>query len=293
MTAADADAMTVGELMESLSRRLVGPGVPPARAQARDLIAAVLDRPRFWPSANADSALAATDALAIEAAAARFREGMPMQYAVGKAGFRQLTLAVDRRVLIPRPETELLVELVLAAQRGGRGTVVDVGTGSGAIALALASEGGFERVIATDISADALAVAHENLGAIAEDRRARVEFRQGQLLAPVAGERVEVVVSNPPYISPAEARELPALVHDWEPHLALFADDDGMAAIRALVPEAAAVLLPGGLLALEVDARRADLAVAAVAADPRFTEVEHRLDLTGRPRFVVARRQES
>lgn len=293
MTAADADAMTVGELMESLSRRLVGPGVPPARAQARDLIAAVLDRPRFWPSANADSALAATDALAIEAAAARFREGMPMQYAVGKAGFRQLTLAVDRRVLIPRPETELLVELVLAAQRGGRGTVVDVGTGSGAIALALAAEGGFERVIATDVSADALDVARANVGAIPEDRRERVEFRQGQLLAPVAGEQVEVVVSNPPYISPAEARELPALVHDWEPHLALFADDDGMAAIRALVPEAAAVLLPGGLLALEVDARRADLAVAAVAADPRFTEVEHRLDLTGRPRFVVARRQES
>jgi release factor glutamine methyltransferase len=82
------------------------------------------------------------------------------------------------------------------------------------------------------------------------------------------------------------------LVHDWEPHLALFAEDDGMAAIRALVPQAAGVLVAGGLLALEVDARRADRAAAIVAADGRFTEVEQRLDLTGRPRMVVARRQE-
>jgi release factor glutamine methyltransferase len=184
------------------------------------------------------------------------------------------------------------VDLVLAAQRGGKGTVVDVGTGSGAIALALASEGAFERVIATDLSADALEVARANLAAIAEDRRARVSFRHGNLLEPVLGEKVEAVVSNPPYISPDEAAGLPRLVRDWEPHSALFAEAGGMAVIAALVPGAAEVLLPGGLLALEVDSGRAALAAQVVSNDGRFTDVETRLDLTGRPRFVVARRKE-
>lgn len=285
---------TLGDLLDELSTQLAAPGVPPARAVARDLIAGVLDQPRFWPSAHRDDPVDDTTETEIRAAASRLAQGMPMQYAVGKAAFRHYSLRVDRRVLIPRPETELLVDLVLAAQRGGKGTVVDVGTGSGAIALALAAEGAFDRVIGLDISPEALEVARSNLAAIPEDRRARVEFRQGDLLAPLVAEgaQVEVIVSNPPYISPTEMRELPPLVRDWEPHLALFADDDGMAAIRALVPQAAAVLLPGGLLALEVDARRADLAAQAVAADTRFTDVEQRLDLTGRPRMVVARRQE-
>lgn len=286
------DPLTVGDLLDELAVALAKPGVPPARAIARDLIAGVLEQPRFWPSANQGRAVTAAEEAAIRTAAERLGQGMPMQYAIGRAGFRHLTLQVDRRVLIPRPETELLVDLVIAAQRGGKGTVVDVGTGSGAIALSLAAEAGFDEVIAIDLSPDALAVAEANLASIPEDRRARVRFLQGDLLAPVFGRKVEVVVSNPPYISPAEARELPALVHDWEPHLALFAEDDGMAAIRALVPQAAEVLVAGGLLALEVDARRADLAAEIVAADGRFTEVEQRLDLTGRPRMVVARRQE-
>jgi release factor glutamine methyltransferase len=283
---------TIGDLLDELAVALAKPGVPPARAVARDLMAGVLQQPRFWPSANQAREVSAGDEAAIRSAAARLAQGMPMQYAIGRAGFRHLTLQVDRRVLIPRPETELLVDLVIAAQRGGKGTAVDVGTGSGAIALSLAAEGGFDEVIAIDLSPDALAVAESNLAAIPEERRVRVRFLQGDLLAPIAGRQVEVVVSNPPYISPAEARELPALVHDWEPHLALFAEDDGMAAIRALVPQAAGVLVAGGLLALEVDARRADRAAAIVAADGRFTEVEQRLDLTGRPRMVVARRQE-
>lgn len=285
-------AITIGDLLDELAASLAKPGVPPARAVARDLIAGVLEQPRFWPSANQAREVRAAEESAIREAAGRFAEGMPMQYAIGRAGFRHLTLHVDRRVLIPRPETELLVDLVIAAQRGGKGTVVDVGTGSGAIALSLAAEAGFDEVIAIDLSPEALAVAESNLSAIPEDRRGRVRFLQGNLLAPISGRTVEVVVSNPPYISRAEACELPILVHDWEPHLALFAEDDGMAAIRALVPQAAEVLVVGGLLALEVDARRADLAAEVVAADGRFTEVEQRLDLTGRPRMVVARRQE-
>lgn len=283
---------TVGELLDHLSSALVRPDVPPARAQARDLIAWVLDKPRFWPSANQQLELDAPTVERLLAASERLRAGMPLQYAVGKAPFRHLTLEVTPDVLIPRPETELIIELVIAAQRGGKGTVVDVGTGSGAIALALAAESAFEDVVAIDLSPAALEVAQRNLAAIPEDRRARVRFLEGNLLAPLAGQIVEAVVSNPPYISRSEMAELPANVRDWEPHLALFADDDGMATIRALVPQAADVLQAGGLLAMEVDSRRNDLAVAAVVADGRFTDVEPRLDLTGRPRFVVARRKE-
>lgn len=285
-------SITVGALHDALAEELAGPGVPPARAVARDLIAGVMDQPRFWPSAQRALVLDASSAAAIRTAAARLREGMPMQYAIGRASFRHLILSVDRRVLIPRPETELLVDLVLAAQRGGKGTVVDVGTGSGAIALALAAEGGFDEIIATDISPDALAVAEANLVSIPADRRGRVSFRLGALLDPVRGASVDTIVSNPPYISHNEAAELPRLVRDWEPATALFADADGMAVIQALVPEAAIVLKPGGLLALEVDSRRVTVAAELVSNDGRFTDVETRLDLTGRPRFVVARRQE-
>lgn len=282
----------LADLLDDLSSALVRPGIPPARAQARDLIAWVLDKPRFWPSANPDYQLSDPELEAIQQAAEKLKQGMPLQYAVGKAPFRHLTLRVTPDTLIPRPETELLVELVIAAQRGGKGTVVDVGTGSGAIALALAAESAFEQIIATDISEKALEVAKANLQAIPEDRRQRLDFRAGDLLAPVAGQQVEAVVSNPPYISPAELPELPPLVRDWEPHSALFADENGMAIIRRLVSQAGDILQPGGLLAMEVDSRRNDLAVQAVQADARFTDVEPRLDLTGRPRFVLARRKE-
>lgn len=282
----------LADLLDELAVALVRPGVPPARAQARDLIAWVLDKPRFWPSANPDHELSESEVQAIREAAERLKTGMPLQYAVGKAPFRHLTLRVTPDTLIPRPETELLVELVIAAQRGGKGTVVDVGTGSGAIALALAAESAFEQIIATDISEKALAVAQSNLQAIPAEKRGKVDFRQGNLLAPLYGQIVEAVVSNPPYISPSELDELPPNVRNWEPHSALFADDNGMAIIKDLIQQAGDILQPGGLLAMEVDSRRCDLAVQAVQADDRFTDVEHRLDLTGRPRFVVARRKE-
>lgn len=294
---------TLAETLDNLATTLVRPGVPPARAQARDLIAWVLDKPRFWPSANPDHELSQAEVTAIQEAAEKLKQGMPMQYAVGKAPFRHLTLRVTPDTLIPRPETELLVDLVIAAQRGGKGTVVDVGTGSGAIALALAAESTFERVIATDISEKALEVAKGNLKAIPEDKRARLDFRAGDLLTPLLTQEwapdaakksdlVEAVVSNPPYISPAELPDLPPNVRDWEPHSALFADDNGMAVIKRLIAQAGDILQPGGLLAMEVDSRRTDLAVQAVQQDARFTDVEHRLDLTGRPRFVLARRKE-
>lgn len=283
--------MRLADLFDSLAAELAGEGVPPARADARDLIAAMLGKPRFWPSANQSLELDAATADAIRAAGANMTRGMPMQYAVGRAAFRQMELQVDPRVLIPRPETEMLVELVLGLAAKG-GTIADIGTGSGAIALALAAEGKFDRVIATDVSEDALDVARANLAAIPAERRVLVEFRRGNLLEPLAGETVGAVVSNPPYISRAEEGDLPPGVRDWEPSVALFSDDDGMAAIRAIVRGAADVLEPGGLLALEIDSRRAELARESAETDPRLRDVEIRTDLTGRERFLVARRQE-
>jgi release factor glutamine methyltransferase len=283
--------MLLADLFNQLAIDLAGDGVPPARADARDLIAAMLNKPRFWPTANQGLDLDPTTTAAIQDAGAKMVRGMPIQYAVGRAPFRHLDLHVDQRVLIPRPETEMLVELVLGLAGKG-GTAVDVGTGSGAIALALASEGYFDRVIATDLSEDALAVARGNVAAIAPEKRPLLDFRLGNLLEPLSGELVRAIVSNPPYISPAEKDDLPAGVRDWEPPLALFSGEDGMAAIRGIVRESAALLEPGGLLALEIDSRRAVLARECAATDSRFRDVEIRTDLTGRERFLVARRKE-
>ncbi|MBI1808515.1 MAG: peptide chain release factor N(5)-glutamine methyltransferase [Gemmatimonadetes bacterium] len=284
--------VTLGSLLDDIARHLGTAGLP-ARADARDLIAAVLDKPRFWPSAHPELEVDAAVAGRVREAAERFRTGMPMQYAAGRAAFRGLTLDVDRRVLIQRPETELLVDIVLSGDRPG-GTVADVCTGSGAIALALATEGRFERVIGTDLSTDALDVARANHAALAaRGLTTAVEWRQGDLLAPLAGERLRALVANPPYIAPVEGVDLPPAVRDWEPHLALFSDDDGMAAIRAIVRGAADLLEPGGLLAVEIDARRAGLARACADADPRWRGVAIRMDLTGRERFLVAQRNDA
>ena len=287
----DVEPRPLGTLLSELSAGLEGAGVALARDEARDIVAAVLDVPRFWPSTNK---AALVDATAVEearkAAAARAR-GAPFAYAVGRAAFRYLTLAVDERVLIPRQETEVLIDLVLQAEGGGRGTVVDVGTGSGAIALALATEGNLERVIATDVSHDALEVAERNAAFVRDDLRAPVEFMHGSLLAPLAGLRVRALVSNPPYIAFAELEELPASVRDWEPPLALLSGDEGLAATRAIVREAPRVLETGGLLALEVDTRRASLVAEALASNESYRDVAVQLDLTGRERFVLARRR--
>jgi release factor glutamine methyltransferase len=257
---------------------------------AHDVISALLDVPRFWPSANASEAIDDSMCHAARVAVARLRTGAPFAYAVRRAAFRHLTLDVDERVLIPRPETEGLVEEVLRMTRGIGGCAIDIGTGSGAIALSLASEGMFDRVIATDISRDALAVASRNAARLAGALRTAVEFRHGSLLAPVQGMSAAVIVSNPPYIAYHEADALPASVRDWEPTLALLSGADGMSATNAIIRGAAELLQHDGVLALEVDARRASLAAESLAVDPRYREIAVRLDLAGRERFVVARR---
>lgn len=284
---------TLGALTSEMARLLTPAFGHAADEEARELLAALHDMPRHWPLIERSAAMS-TDAWARAlAAAARRARGAPRQYAAGRAAFRHLTLDVDERVLIPRPETELIVEIVLEWTRAAPGGVaVDVGTGSGAIALALASEGAFDQVIATDLSLDALEVARSNVRRCAGVLRAPVSLRHGSLLRPVSERGVRAVVSNPPYIAFDEAASLPASVRDWEPAVALFSGSEGMAATARLVHDAAAVLATGGVLAVEVDARRAGVAAELVASAGRYEDVRVLLDLTGRERFVVARRRE-
>lgn len=265
-----------------------------ALREAQLLVAGVLDVAPgdvLRRSALGDQ-LTADEVQAVQRAAARRGQGEPLAYCVGRAAFRDLVLAVDARVLIPRPETEIVVEEALRVTAGTPGGVaVDIGTGSGAIALALATEGRFTRVIATDVSQDALAVAQANAEAVAP--ATPVEFRAGADLAPVAtlkpgGAGARVIVSNPPYIAYTEAPALPASVRAWEPPVALFADRDGMARYEALLAGAPAVLEPGGWLVLELDATRA-VRTADLARAQGYDEVRLVRDLAGRDRVLVAR----
>ena len=213
----------------------------------------------------------------------------PRQYAEGKAYFRHLELSVDERVLIPRPETEVVVEWALKVAGDSGGIAVDVGTGSGAIALSLALEGSFERVIATDVSADAIEAAAANLARLRPVLRAPVELRLGSFLAPVLGIGAQLLVSNPPYIAAGEMRALPPNVRGWEPPLALLSGEDGMAATATIIEGAHRVLAPGGWLVLETDSTRARAAEELVRAQRRYTDIAVHSDLTGRDRVVVAR----
>lgn len=257
--------------------------------ESREILAALLDLSPGDVSRRSDEMVPLEIASRALAVAERRAMGEPLAYAVGSAAFRHLVLNVDRRVLIPRPETEIVVEEALKAVRGRAGGIaVDIGTGSGAIALALATEGRFDRVIATDISPDALAVARTNSAQL-NAAHAPIEFRLGADLAPLGGIKACLIVSNPPYIALDEAASLPASVRDWEPALALFADDGGMARYDALIAGAPAHLEPGGWLVLELDSRRAHETARRTTQDGRYTNVSLIRDLTGRDRVLVAR----
>jgi release factor glutamine methyltransferase len=283
-------AGTVGALVRELTAILAAASIADAKREAGDIVAAVRDVPRFWARLHEDETASAELAEHCRRAAQHRSSGAPFAYAVGRSAFRNLTLHVDERVLIPRQETELLVDEVLA--REPTGLAIDIGTGSGAIALALAREGTVARVIATDVSLDALAVARTNVARCAGVLRTPVELRHGSLLGPVPERGLRAVVSNPPYISLDEAAGLPAGVRDWEPSVALFSGQAGMATIAGLIRDAAHALAPGGMLAVEVDARRASLAAELAASHGGYESIQVELDLTGRERFVVARRRE-
>lgn len=214
--------------------------------------------------------------------------GEPIQYITGETEFYGLAFRVTRDVLIPRPETEHLVEKVIELAGGWeRPRIVDVGTGSGAIAVALAAKLPDAAIAATDISAPALDLAREN--AEWNGVTGRVRFLKGAWLESVAKEQFEIVVSNPPYVAESDKATLDLEVRDFEPALALFAGEDGLAAYRVLIPAAFAMLIPGGWIALEIGFGQ-DATIRRILAESGFEEIGFTTDLQGIKRVAVARR---
>jgi release factor glutamine methyltransferase len=266
-------ATSVRDALDSAVIPLSAAGCETPRLDAEVLLAWVLGISRAELIADSRRTLSGPQARAFMDAVRRRREREPVAYITGTKGFRFIELAVDARALIPRPETEFVVEAALALPRGAR--VVDVGTGSGAIALALKQERPDLQIAATDVSEAALGLARANAARLGLE----VEFVHGDLLA---GLPADAVVSNPPYV-PAGERLMPDVAR-FEPHGALFAGADGLDVIRRLVAA------PVGFLALEHGAGQAD-AVERLAREAGFGRVERIRDLAGIERVIVARRE--
>ncbi len=247
---------------------------------ARVLLAHALDRPSVWLFAHGDESIDTAAQSRFETLLARRIAGEPVAYLTGHRGFWTFDLMVSPQTLIPRPETELLVELAL--ERAPPDTalrLVDLGTGSGAIALALAHERPQAQVIAVDVSDGALAVAGANADAL---RLNNVEFRRGDWLQPLAGERFDLIASNPPYIAVGDAH-LHALRYEPEP--ALSSGRYGLDAIRTIVRDAPAHLRPGGWLLLEHGWEQGD-AVRGLLQGAGFDDVQTHRDLESRERVT-------
>jgi release factor glutamine methyltransferase len=273
---------TIGELVRRTAARLDREGLVTARLDAELIVAHVVGVTRTQLVVERDRAVGAADVERVAELAARRATREPLQYVVGEWGFRRLTLTVDGRALIPRPETETVVERCLVLLAGvDAPRVLDVGTGSGAIALAIADEHPGARVTGIDVSEEALSLARENAVRTGLD----VELRRVDMLSGLPGEGWDLVVSNPPYVRPDEATGLAPEVVEWEPHVALF--DEGHTEL--LVRDAARVLRPGGALVLESFDERAG-AVADLLARSGFTDVAVTPDLAGRDRVVEGRR---
>lgn len=256
------------------------------RLDAQLLLAAVLTRPRPWLLAHGDVTLTADAARRFDALLARRQAGEPLAYLLGEKEFFGLPLKVTPAVLVPRPDTEVLVEWALErlAERNaspGPARVLDLGTGSGAVALAMAQRAPQARVTAVDASEAALAVAAENGRSLGLP----IEWRRGNWFSPVAGQRFDLVVSNPPYIAEGDPH-LPALVH--EPRSALVSGPDGLADLRAIVAGAPAHLMPGAWLLFEHGHDQSD-AVGALLYAAGFADVTTRRDLATRPRCTGGR----
>lgn len=279
-------AATVRATLAVAAAELAAAGIVTARLDAELLLAAVVDRDRTWVHTHAPAPLA-------EEARQRFATWLrrrcarePLAYIVGEQEFWSLSFTVTRDVLIPRPETELLVETAILHLRHATPAprVCDVGTGSGCIAIALANELPQARITAVDTSTAALRLAAANAGRHRVD--ARITFHCGDLLTGLY-DRFHLIASNPPYVDAGERGRLqPELA--YEPDQALYAREQGLAEVRRLLEQAPARLEPGGVVLIEIGATQAEEA-ARLARAAGFTSVDIENDLAGLPRLLVAR----
>jgi release factor glutamine methyltransferase len=274
-------------------------GIETARLDAECLVAAGLGCPRWHLILEPTRRLSPAEFSRILRLLQRRERREPLAYVLGVREFWSLPMAVSAGVLVPRPETETLVEAALAAwgemkatSREAGPTIVELCTGSGAVAIALATELPAARVLATDVSWRALRVARAN--ATRHGVAERIEFLRGDLWRAVNGQApagsVDLVAANPPYIrSPELATLMPEV--QWEPRLALDGGADGLRVLRQIVASSPDRIRPGGFLLLEVGTDQAEAVGALLAASGRFEPARLRLDLAGRPRVVVARRR--
>ncbi len=263
-------------------------GVEPARLNAEQIVGHALGLKRMQLYLQFERLLTEPELEKIRPLVKRRAQREPLQHIVGSVEWGGLTLKVDRRALIPRPETEELLELVLA-QAGGGGVrrVLDLGTGSGALALALAQAWPESQVTAVDASDDALALARENAAGLG--LAARVEFLKSDWFSALpAGVVYDLIISNPPYLTDDEVAAAEPEVRLHDPLAALVAGDEGRADLHKIIPGAAVRLAPGGWLALETGVAQHAALLAAIAA-AGLTAGESRVDLRGRDRFLLAR----
>jgi len=281
--------MTLREWLERGAAELgAGPHPDKARLDAEMLLLHQAGKDRAWLIAHLDDDFAGCRAIGYAAMLDRRAKGEPVQYIVGECEFYGLPFRVTADVLIPRPETELLVEKALALGRLFKGPrIAEVGTGSGAIPVVLANRLHEAQIAAIDVSQAALAIAKEN--AYRNHVAARIGFLLGDLLNPVAGEVFDLIVSNPPYVSSCDRESLSVEVRNYEPAMALFAGDDGLAVYRRLIPAAFAALAHGGWIALEIGYGQAD-AVRDLLQTAQFDHIEFSADLQGIPRVATAQR---
>jgi len=286
-----AEVWSVGRLLQWTTEFLKGRGADSPRLDAEVLLAHALGCQRIELYTSFESAPHESARTAFRELVRRRAEGEPVAYLVGKREFYSLSFQVTPDVLIPRPETELLVValLDLAKPLSGRTPAVcDVGTGSGVLAVCAAKHLDC-RVTAVDVSPAALAVARAN--AEAHGVADRIEFLSGDLLAAVPpAARFDFVLSNPPYVSTAEFARLAPTVRDFEPRLALEAGAKGTEVIARLIPQAAERLVPGGHLLLEISPMLDDAVRTLVAADPRLELGPTLKDLSRLPRVVQAKK---
>ncbi len=288
------DQRTISELISEAQHRLAqGPHPERARLDAEALLVHIvqqhsLQRNRAWLLANRGCVLLQGTEKRFFEFIARRVSGEPIQYITGECEFYGLPLHVTRDVLIPRPETEHLVENAMQlCERFAKPRIVDIGTGSGGFAVALATHLRTASITATDISAAAIAVARRNAkrNGVAD----RIRFLEGDLLAPVANERFDMIISNPPYVPEGDRDSLPVEVRAYEPQQALFAGPDGLAVYRRLIPAAFAALAPGGFVVLEIGYGQ-QTSIRALLAGSGFERIGFTSDLKGIPRVAFARR---
>lgn len=273
--------MTVQTALQAGQKRLERAGVAAPRLTAEVLLAHALERDRSWLYGHSDEKLATSTRLRYEAFLEERAAGLPTQYITGKQEFWGREFRLSRSVLIPRPESEHVIEVALRRAPQAE-QILDVGCGSGILAVTLALEL-HTRVLAVDLSPAALHLTREN----ASLHRARVSVFQGDLLTAVHPASLDLIVSNPPYVAEGERDSLPAEVVHHEPALALFAGPTGLEVYQRLIPQAWQALRPGGLVILELGHRSLE-PVRRLLADWRDIEVEP--DLAGLQRVISARR---